>query len=220
MAALAYIEGEEICIRAVVVCYGTHADSETCMAIKEEINRMWNGPLVVWEREGTLYKVRFDIETEERTVEEARQLLAFNTSHLYNFVRIEDRNSVERSMMGRGLGQNSGHWLRSDELGKSTTAAHEFGHALGLPHPHRLDYRGTGYPPIMAPRGTLVDAEYQWNPQARVGEFGGTMKPIHRRVSANEVREVLGRAQWSGHSYIIGEISNVFYSVYGEEEAV
>ncbi len=218
MAALGYIEGDEICIRAVIVCYGTYAEPEICAAIEEEINGMWNTPLVVWEHAGRLYKVRFEIRAACRSVEEARESLGSNTSPLYNYVRIEEKNSVERSMMGRGLGQNSGHWLRSDELGKSTTAAHEFGHALGLPHPHRLDYRGTGYPPIMAPRGTLVDAEYQWNPQARAGEFGGTMKPVHRRVSADEVREVLNRAVWNGSNFIIGEISNTFYSLTGHEE--
>lgn len=220
MAALGYIEAEEICLRAILVCYGTYADVDCGLAIKEEINTMWNLPLVVWEHEGNLYKVRVAVEVEVETVENVKRMLAYNTSHLYNFVRIEEKNRVERSMMGRGLGQNSGHWLRSDDLGRSTTAAHEFGHALGLPHPRRLDYRGTGYPPIMAPRGTLVDAEFQWNPGARAGEFGGTMKPIHRRVQAEEVREVMARAHWNGSNYIIGEISNTFYSEWGDEAYV
>ncbi|MCD8540567.1 MAG: hypothetical protein LRY55_12975 [Leadbetterella sp.] len=215
MSAIAYIEEEEIRVRAVIFLYGKHAGDALASDIAAEINRMWNQPLVVIPVRDRYLKVRFRVEAEPLTVEQARQKMRENRSHEVNFVRVEDANILERSMMGRGLGQNSGHWLITDELGQSTTAAHEFGHALGLPHPDRLDYRGTGYPPIMAPRGTLVDPVYQWNPLAEPGAYGGTMRPVHRRVRQEEVMAVLARAVFTGDNFIIGEISNLYYDEMG-----
>jgi hypothetical protein len=209
MSAIAYRTEEAFIISAQIYLYGGFADQTMAVAIEDEINQMWNAPDVVhpqWQ-----LPVRFDIRVSVR--ENVRTLMKTNTSYEVNFVRIEEKNIYERSMMG--LGQNSGHWLMSDDLGKSTTAAHEFGHALGLRHPHQLDYRGLGFPPIMAPRGTLVDAQYQWNPLADVGAFGGTMKPIHRKVWKEEVLQVIARAQHNGFNYTIGEISNYYFDELG-----
>lgn len=215
MSAIAYIEDDEVRVKATLFLYGKYAAEPLARDIAAEINRMWNQPLVVVPVQTRYLKVRFLVHVEAVTVEEAKQKMRDNVSHEVNFVRVEDANIVERSMMGRGLGQNSGHWLISDQLGHSTTAAHEFGHALGLPHPAQLDYRGTGYPPLMAPRGTLVDAVFQWNPQAEPGAYGGTMNPVHRRVRQEEVMEVMARAIFTGDNFIIGEIANLYYDEVG-----
>ncbi|MBX2952382.1 MAG: hypothetical protein KF870_07740 [Leadbetterella sp.] len=215
MSAIGYIEEDEIRVKARIFLYGKYADAPLAADIEAEINRMWNQPLVVIPVPDRYLKVRFQVRVEAITVEEAKQKMRENRSHEVNFVRVEDANIVERSMMGMGLGQNSGHWLITDQLGQSTTAAHEFGHALGLPHPRQLDYRGTGYPPLMAPRGTLVDAIFQWNPLAEPGAFGGTMKPVHRRVRQEEIMEVLARAVQVEGNFIIGEISNLYFDEMG-----
>lgn len=218
MSAIAYIEEEELRVKATLFLYGKYATEQLAHDIEAEINRMWNQPLVVLPVQTRYLKVRFQTQVRAITVEEAKQKMQENRSHEINFVRVEDANMVERSMMGMGLGQNSGHWLITDQLGQSTTAAHEFGHALGLPHPARLDYRGTGYPPLMAPRGTLVDAVFQWNPLAEPGAYGGTMNPVHRRVRQEEVLEVMARAIFTGDNFIIGEISNLFFDEMGNAE--
>jgi len=215
MSAIAYIENEELRVKASLFLYGKYATEQLAGDIETEINRMWNQPLVVVPVQARYLKVRFQVEVNALTVEEAKQKMRDNLSHEVNFVRVEDANIAERSMMGHGLGQNSGHWLITDQLGRSTTAAHEFGHALGLPHPAQLDYRGTGYPPLMAPRGTLVDAIFQWNPLAEAGAYGGTMNPVHRRVRQEEVLEVMARALYTGDNFIIGEISNLYYDETG-----
>lgn len=215
MSAIAYIEDDEIRVKADIFLYGKYAGDALAADIEAEINRMWNQPLVVVPVQNRYLKVSFHVGVQPVTVEEAKQKMRENRSHEVNFVRVEDANIVERSMMGMGLGQNSGHWLITDQLGQSTTAAHEFGHALGLPHPRQLDYRGTGYPPLMAPRGTLVDAVFQWNPLAEPGAFGGTMKPVHRRVRQEEVLEVLARAVRVQNNFIIGEISNLYFDETG-----
>lgn len=215
MSAIAYIENEELRVKASLFLYGKYATEQLAGEIEAEINRMWNQPLVVVPVQVRYLKVRFLVKVGILTVEEAKQKMRDNLSHEVNFVRVEDANIVERSMMGHGLGQNSGHWLITDQLGRSTTAAHEFGHALGLPHPAQFDYRGTGYPPLMAPRGTLVDAVFQWNPLADAGAYGGTMNPVHRRVRQEEVLEVMARAVYTGSNFIIGEISNSYYDETG-----
>lgn len=217
MAATATLVDSEVHIKANLYLYGNLANALLARKIEEEINRMWNQPLVIFQYNTENYKVRFDIRSEFLNIDDARNLMLGNLSYENNFVRIEEKNKVERSMMGFGLGQNSGHWLISDNLGESTTAAHEFGHALGLPHPARLDYRFTGYPPIMAPRGTIVDAEFQWNPLADYGAYGGTMNPKYRRVNQDEVLAVLqGAKEQEKDNFIIGEIPNTFYDEIGE----
>lgn len=222
MAAIALINNLEkfINIEATLHFYGKHATAELGQKIVKEINDLWNEPKTELENEGEVYKVRFNIDfkiLDKNTVVE--QCLT-NTSFRNNYIRLEEKNIAERSMMGFGLGENCGHWLISDQLGESTTAAHEFGHAMGLPHPDQLDYRNTGLPPMMAPRGTLVDSQFQWNPLAEAGTFGGTMRPIWRRVQASEVIEIINHIDLSGAEKNIGKITNNLFDEIGQRVSI
>ena len=223
MSAIAEINtnSAQITIKALLVLYGKYASNELGDKIVAEINQMWNEPNANLELEGKPYNIRFEITYSCVSNEEIIKLALQNTNYAVNFIRIEDKNLSERSMMGFGLGENSGHWLITDQLGESTTAAHEFGHALGLPHPEQLDFRFTGMPPIMAPRGTIVDAEFQWNPLAEPGMPGGTMRPIFRRVRATEVLEILGGFDLGILENInIGGITNHLFDEIGQPVAL
>ncbi len=65
----------------------------------------------------------------------------------------------------------------------------------------------------MYPRGTLVDPQYQWNPSARPGEFGGTLKPDKRVVTLEDIA-MLGLDQldydWQGRARL-GGLTNVYH---------
>jgi hypothetical protein len=99
----------------------------------------------------------------------------------------------------------------------STTAAHEYGHTLGLDHPADLDYRGRGVPGIMYPRGTLVDPQFQYDPSRPAGVTGGTMHPMYRKVFAEDIANLkLDRLRFSNAKAIVGEFTNVFHLNHSE----
>jgi hypothetical protein len=218
MSVKAYINSEasQISIEAELVFYGKYAEDYLAQKIVLEINQMWNEPNAKLQLGSNIFEIVFNIKYSISDNKEVLERVLNNQDYRVNFIRIEDKNVAERSMMGFGLGENSGHWLITDQLGDSTTAAHEFGHALGLPHPDQLDFRLSGNPPIMAPRGTIVDADFQWNPLAEPGAFGGTMRPIFRRVRAGEVLQVVrGINPDEPIDFNIGKLTNHLFDEIG-----
>ncbi len=219
MAAIVtiYPDKNQIHIVSKLFLYGSQATEDTGNLIVGEINRMYNEPKACIQLREQEMKIYFYVNYEIVSLQEAREIALTNDDFRNNFIRIESNNVLTRSFMGFGLGDNVGHWLTTDNLGISTTAAHEFGHGLALDHPVYNDYRGTNAPPpIMAPRGSLVDSQYQWNPAAKPGEFGGTMNPVHRKVSAAEIALIMGGLSFeSTESYYIGYLSNKLFDQKG-----
>ncbi|MFN8344872.1 MAG: hypothetical protein U0X91_07710 [Spirosomataceae bacterium] len=219
MAALAIRNDQSkiVTISAKLIFYGRQATEELAQKIAAEIRDRYHEPKASIKLDGTVYEVRMRIDYEVVSLDEVIQLAFKNTNFRYNFIRIEAQNYITRSFMGFGLGDNVGHWITSDHLGESTTAPHEFGHALGLDHPERIDFRGSGNPGIMAPRGTLVDAHLQWDPTAVAGEYGGTLKPFHRRVQAYEIEAIFEGLAFDSNGYAeIGHLSNILFTENGE----
>ncbi len=219
MAALA-IRNEQskiVTISAKLIFYGNQATEELAQKIVDEIHNMYHEPKAFIFLNENAYEFCIRIDYEVVSFDEVIQLAFKNTNFRYNFIRLEAQNHVTRSFMGFGLGDNVGHWITSDNLGDSTTAAHEFGHALGLDHPNLIDFRGLGNPGIMAPRGTIVDAHLQWNPAVAAGEYGGTLKPFHRRVQAYEIEAIFEDLEFDDNGYAeIGHLSNLLFSENGD----
>lgn len=224
MSAIASIkpDAKEILISAKLWFYGDFATQELAGKIVDEINTQYNeaqGKISIKEanENTTAYLIKFEIDATVITVDKAFDLVHNNTDYRNNYIRIEQQNIVQRSFMGAQLGSNIGHWLISDNLGESTTAAHEFGHSLGLDHPDDCDLRDRELPPpMMAPRGTLVKQRFQWNPMVNAGEFGGTLKPIYRKVCAEEVEKIFAGKVFSADGTLnLGILANLVYDEIG-----
>jgi hypothetical protein len=83
---------------------------------------------------------------------------------------------------------------------------------MGLDHPADIDYRGRGIPPIMYPRGTLVDPAFQYDPSKPAGVTGGTMHPKYRKVFPEDISALkLDRLRFASGKAVVGEFTNVFH---------
>ncbi|MBS1963958.1 MAG: hypothetical protein JST04_17230 [Bdellovibrionales bacterium] len=178
-------ELKELRMQAHFIYYGSGFAADSARIATEEIGRMWSEspdgkPFVV--RVGSEdYDLRMEASYEIVAEADVRAIAKANVDPGVQFIRLEKGgNPGDRSFYY--LSGNCGVFYESDELGISTTAAHEFGHGLGLPHPRVVDWRGKGRPPVMLPRGCLVDAQYQWDPSVPAGKPGGTVKPHTRKV--------------------------------------
>jgi hypothetical protein len=207
----------QVIISSKLFLYGSEANQRIGELIIEEINRMYNEPNATLSLNGRLLQVVFGITYEIISPSEALEMSMRNDDYQNNFIRIENQNVITRSFMGHGLGDNAGHWLTTDNLGTSTTAAHEFGHSLGLDHPANPDFRGSpSPPPIMAARGSFVDSKYQWNPLVKAGEFGGTLNPKYRKVSLEEIDLIMeGLTFEETDIYYVGYLSNKLFDTKG-----
>jgi hypothetical protein len=178
-------------LSAHIYFYGVSATPQLTKLITDEINLYWNGGSHLHSSFLNLQTQvgggieSFNMEVTSEIISEAMafRMMANSPSPEMNFIRLLPGNTAngDRSYMDQLCG-NTGTWFTSDQLDLSTTAAHEFGHGLCLEHPNKGDLRGTGQPPMLAPRGTLVDPQYQWNPSSVAGQAGGTLNPFKRRV--------------------------------------
>jgi hypothetical protein len=202
----------QLIIRSHIVTYGDAAGPAITAYIRDEIETMWNEPSAnIW-LSGQSFTVVFRISAEYKPSIVALDIYE-NVNPINNYFRIEEFAHGNISFVD-GLGCNSGYFKVENLYKGSTTAAHEYGHTLGLEHPVDIDLRGKGVPGIMYPRGTLVDPPYQYNPLATAGDSsnGGTMHPMHRRVKPEDIQHLkLHKLGFESGKAVIGEFSSVWH---------
>lgn len=191
-----------------LIIYGDAANEEFSERISNEISTMWNEPQgsIVWK--GNRYRLQFAITAELKKEIDELEILQ-NTDPRNNYFRIEEYAQGNISFVD-GIGCNTGYFKVENLYVGSTTAAHEFGHTLGLEHPSDIDFRNKGVPGIMYPRGTLVDPEFQYDPAKPAGVTGGTMHPMYRKVRKEDIAQIK-LSSMAGNRYVIGDFTNVFH---------
>lgn len=211
-AELNYSTGE-LTLYAVLFFYGNAASEALSSQIAADAANHWNEAGAIVKIRKQEFNVRFAIEgiwAKSLTPE----MVHNNRNPRNNYFRIEEYASGNISFVD-GLNSNTGYFKLDNLLHNSTTAAHEFGHTLGLDHPEDLDIRGKGTPGIMYPRGTLVDNHFQWDADAEAGDPGGTMNPDNRKVLAQDVFDLkLQEFNFVNNKAVVGGFTNVWHQAH------
>jgi hypothetical protein len=204
---------DKLLIHSHIITYGNAADELITELMRDEIETMWNEPKGIISLNNKEILIEFVITAAHRP-EISQEEIIENTDPRNNYFRIEAFSSTNISFVD-GLGCNSGYFQLDNLYKGSTTAAHEYGHTLGLDHPADLDFRGKMVPGIMYPRGTLVDAQFQYNPNGKAGDSsnGGTMHPKYRKVRTEDIALLkLHKLDFRNNKAIVGEFTSIWHA--------
>lgn len=191
--------------------YGEAASQQLAESIATDIANHWNEPAATVVLKNNVYLVEFIIRGfYDRDL--PPDSVWYNTDPRNNYFRIEEISPVHVSFVD-GIKCNTGYFKLDNLINNSTTAAHEYGHTIGLDHPEILDIRGQGQPGIMYPRGTVCDPPFQYDPSAAPLQPGGTLNPYTRKVLQNDIDHLrLHKLSWDNKGFaVLGDFSSVYH---------
>ncbi len=193
--------------------YGEAASQSLAVSIAADIANHWNEPAGTVVLKNILCRIEFIVRGfYERELQP--ETVWYNTDPRNNYFRIEEVSPVHVSFVD-GIRCNTGYFKLDNLLNNSTTAAHEYGHTIGLDHPEILDIRGNGRPGIMYPRGTICDPEFQYDPNAEPLKPGGTMNPYTRKVLQADIDHLrLHNLSWNRKGFaVLGDFSSIYHGI-------
>jgi hypothetical protein len=201
----------KIIIHSDFYFYGEAASQPLAESIAADIGNHWNEPSGTVVLKNNLYGIEFIIRGfYDRDL--PPENVWYNTDPRNNYFRIEEISPVHVSFVD-GIKCNTGYFKLDNLINNSTTAAHEYGHTIGLDHPEILDIRGKGQPGIMYPRGTVCDPVFQYDPAAAPLQPGGTLNPYTRKVLQDDIDHLrLHKLSWDNKGFaVLGDFSSVYH---------
>jgi hypothetical protein len=201
----------QLIIRSIFYFYGDAANAQLAKQIAADIQSHWNEPHSVVTINRKQFTVSFEI-TGFYDPALKPETVWYNDDQRINYFRIEEFVIGNISFVD-GIGSNTGFFKLDNLLQTSSTAAHEYGHTIGLVHPKMLDIRGEKHPGIMYPRGTICDPHFQYWSHARPGEEGGFLDPKHRKVLDEDIQALkLHRLDFDERGVArIGEFTSLYH---------
>jgi len=201
-------------VRSVIILYGDAANTELANKVALDIATCWNAAQGKQRIGKILYDIQFEIDGVYDQPLTPLEVIE-NTNPRNNYFRVEKFVIGDISFVDE-IGSNTGYFKLDNLLNQSSTAAHEYGHSIGLAHPKHLDIRGKGIPGIMYPRGTLVDPEFQYYPEVMAGQKGGTLNPATRKVLPEDFDDLhLDDLKFNElNKAILGEFTSVWHDAH------
>jgi len=201
----------QLIIHSVFNFYGDAASAAISIQIADDISKHWNEPGAQATIRHDVYDLLFKIEGIYRP-DLKPEAVWYNDNPRMNFFRIEEY-AIENISFVDAIGSNTGYFKLDNLLQTSTTAAHEYGHTIGLIHPKDLDIRSKGLPGIMYPRGTICDPQFQYDPTAEPSKRGGTLNPEYRKVLKTDIDNLrLHKLFYTEENrVVVGEFSSLFH---------
>ena len=204
------ILNDQLLVCSHIITYGNASTPGITEQMREEIETMWNEPEGIIKFEDSLLRVIFKITASHQPVIQPLEIYQ-NLDPRNNYFRIEEFAYGNISFVD-GLGCNSGYFKLENLYKGSTTAAHEYGHALGLNHPKHLDIRDEGVRGIAARRVLRDDVAFQYDPTKPAGVTGGTMHPMYRKVRQEDIDHLkLHRLEFKDGLSLVGDFTNIYH---------
>ena len=206
----------QLIIHSTLFFYGDVVNDALAAQVAKDISDQWNEPHGMATINKKTYHIFFSIEgiwSKSLTPD----MVFENNNPRNNYFRIEEYAMNNISFVD-DIPCNTGYLKLDNLLNHSTTAAHEYGHTLGLAHPSILDIRGKGQPGIMYPRGTVCDPEFHYDPTVTAGAKGGTLNPFKRKVLPADIDSLqLHRLAFNNNGIAtLGDFSAVFHEKHAE----
>ena len=205
------VNKHQLIIHSVFFFYGDAVNEELCVQVATDVATHWNQANGQVRIKKEWFEVRFHIQgVWDRSL--SPKAVYANTDPRNNYFRVETYAAGNISFVD-AINSNTGYFKLENLLNNSTTAAHEYGHTLGLDHPGILDIRGKGTPGIMYPRGTWVDPVFQYDPAVPAGEKGGTINPFTRKVLKEDIDNLkLGKLSFDHNGFaIVGGFTSIWH---------